>query len=222
MSTIDIASPVLRAENVVLARDGKRFAKLPDLCLTRRQTVALVGPSGCGKTTALLALAGVRKPVEGRIEIDGVDVWKLRRSSRDGFRGRRIGLVFQSFHLVDALTVGQNVWLAAQCADFPLQEPNRLEKLLTQLGLAELRNRRVDHISHGQAQRVAVARALLNHPAVVLADEPTSALDDGNTAELMSLLAESARQSDAALVVATHDRRVLNAVETVVEMKTLP
>jgi len=222
MSTTGKQSPVLLAENVVLARGGKRFARLPDLSLSPRQTVALVGPSGCGKTTALLALAGVTRPSEGRIEIDGVDVWKLARSGRDGFRGRRIGLVFQSFHLVDALSVAQNVRLAAQCAGHPLREPNRLEKLLAQLDLSALRDRRVDRISHGQAQRVAVARALLNRPAVVLADEPTSALDDANTAELMSLLAQSAAQSDAALVVATHDRRVLDAVETVVEMQALP
>lgn len=222
MSTTGTASPVLLAENVVLTRGGKRFARLPNLCLSRKQTVALVGPSGCGKTTALLALAGVTKPSEGRIEIDGVDLWKLGRSGRDGFRGRRIGLVFQSFHLVDALSVAQNIRLAAQCAGHPLREPGRLEKLLAQLDLSALRNRRVDRISHGQAQRVAVARALLNRPAIVLADEPTSALDDANTAELMALLTESASQSDAALVIATHDRRVLDAVQTVVEMQALP
>lgn len=219
MSDNSVLVPALATEGVVLARDGRPFARLPDLCVNAGRSVAVVGPSGCGKTTALLALAGVRKPAEGSIAIDGIDPWTMTRHGRDGFRGRRIGLVFQSFHLVDALSVGANVWLAAQCAGHPLHEPDRLEKLLDHLGLAELRHRRADRISHGQAQRVAVARALLNRPAVMLADEPTSALDDANTKSLMALLTQSAISEKAALVVASHDRRVLDCVDSVVEME---
>ena len=199
----------LTASNVVVARGGKPFARLPDLCVAAGQSVAVVGPSGCGKTTALMALAGIRAPESGKIEIDGTDPWTLGRGGRDGFRGRRIGLVFQSFHLVDALSVRANVWLAAQCAHYPHSDAGRLDSLLERLGIASVSANRADRISHGQAQRTAIARALLNRPAVVLADEPTSALDDANTDTIMSLLIESAVSESAALVVATHDRRLI-------------
>jgi putative ABC transport system ATP-binding protein len=221
MQQNDSLQTVLTTRDVVLARNGKRFAQLPDLDVAGRQSVAIVGPSGCGKTTALMALAGIRAPAGGSISIEGTDPWKLGRRARDGFRGRRIGLVFQSFHLVDALSVGANVWLAAQCAGQPLDESGRLDILLDRLGLASIKTNRADRISHGQAQRTAIARAILNRPAIVLADEPTSALDDANTDSIMALLAECAFSENAALVVATHDRRVLGAVDKVVEMETL-
>jgi len=218
MNQVPTDDTALIASGVVLARDGVPFAALPNLVLAKGETVALTGASGSGKTTALLALAGVRAPHAGHIAIDGTELWSLGRGARDGFRGRRIGLVFQSFHLVDALSVAANVWLAAQCARYPVQEPGRLDMLLARLDLSKVKHRRADRISHGQAQRVAVARALLNKPAVVLADEPTSALDDENAAALLKLLETAARSNDAALVIATHDRRVLNGVDKVVTM----
>jgi len=213
---------VLGTRSVVLERGGKQFARLPDLRIAEGQSVAIVGPSGCGKTTALMALAGIRAPQHGTIEIEGTALWTLGPGGRDGFRGRRIGLVFQSFHLIDALSVRANIWMAAQCAGYPVDDHKRLANLIERLGLAAIQSRRADRISHGQAQRTAIARALLNRPAVILADEPTSALDDANTEMLMALLVESAVAENAALVVTTHDRRVLGAVDTVVEMEALP
>jgi putative ABC transport system ATP-binding protein len=191
---------------------------LPDLEVGAGETLAIVGASGSGKTTALMALAGIRAPAQGDIAIESTDVWKLGRHERDRFRGRRIGLVFQSFHLIDALAVGANLTLAARCAGLR-PDAERLDHLLDKLGIADLRTKRADRISHGQAQRVAVARALFNKPAVVLADEPTSALDDGATASLLALLKEAAASEGAGLVVATHDRRVLESVDRAVEME---
>lgn len=221
MNSNPARTPALATKGVILARDGKSFARLPDLDVRGGQSVAVVGPSGCGKTTALMAIAGIRPPQSGAISIEGTDPWKLRRRARDGFRGRRIGLVFQSFHLVDALSVRANIWLAAQCAGYPHHETGRLETLLDRLGLTSVKLSRADRISHGQAQRAAIARALLNQPAVILADEPTSALDDANTETIMALLTECAVSENAALIVATHDRRVLDAVDQVVEMERL-
>jgi putative ABC transport system ATP-binding protein len=218
MDSESTVTPALTTSGITLSRGAAPFAALPDLAIAKGETIALTGASGTGKTTALMALAGIRAPHAGRVEINGTDLWQLGRSARDGFRGRRIGLVFQSFHLVDALTVAANVWLAAQCAGYPLHENDRLDQLLGRLRLLPVRNRRADRISHGQAQRVAVARALVNRPVVVLADEPTSALDDDNAAALMTLLGHAAQLEGAALVVATHDRRVLGTVDRVVEM----
>lgn len=219
MNEVPVPGPNLALVGLVLARDGRTFARVPDFELAAGASLALVGASGSGKSTALMAIAGVRPPQQGSIKIEGSDPWSLRRRARDRFRGRRIGLVFQSFHLVDALSVRANVWLAAQCAGYPEHESDRMDRLLDRLGLSDIRHRRADRISHGQAQRVAVARALLNRPAVILADEPTSALDDANAEALIKLLTNSARLEKAALVVATHDRRVLTVVDRVAQME---
>jgi len=212
------AQPVLTTRGVVLARSGRRIASLPDLAVAPGQAVALLGPSGSGKSTALMALAGIRAPDSGDIEVGGIRLWALPSAARDRFRGHRIGLVFQSFHLIDALSVAANVAIAMRCAGLS-PDHGRVDSLLQGLQLAALARRRADRISHGQAQRVAMARALVNRPAVVLADEPTSALDDAATAELLALLRQSARAEGAGLLIATHDRRVIAAVDQVVEMK---
>lgn len=212
------SAEVLAASGVVLARAARSFARLPDVVVRAGKSLAIVGPSGSGKTTALMALGGVRPPESGTVLIEQTDLWKLGRGARDRLRGRRIGFVFQSFHLVDALNVANNLKLAARCAGLR-PEGVRVDTLLSRLGLAELRGRRADRVSHGQAQRIAVARALFNRPAVVLADEPTSALDDANAAGLLALLKETAAEESAGLVIATHDRRVLDAVDDVVEME---
>lgn len=211
-------APALSTRGVTLMRGGRVFAALPDLSVARGRSVALLGASGSGKTTALLALAGIRAPAGGEILVEDRAIWSLSSAERDRFRGRHIGLVFQSFHIVEALSVGDNLALAARCAGLP-RDPARVTRLLQRLGIADLRRRRADRLSHGQAQRVAVARALHNGPAVILADEPTSALDDANARNLLALLRESAVEEKAALVVVTHDRRVIDAVDAVVEMR---
>jgi putative ABC transport system ATP-binding protein len=221
MASTGPSASVLTTQAVMLARDGRAFAKLPDLALAPGQSVAIVGPSGCGKTTALLALAAIRGPKSGDINIDGVAPWSLSRSGRDAFRGRRIGLVFQSFHLVDALSVAANIRLGQQCAGKANREPHRIDALMARLGLESVAKQRADRISHGQAQRVAVARALVNRPVVVLADEPTSALDDANAHALLALLKEQSASDGASFVVATHDRRILGEVDHVAEMEPI-
>jgi putative ABC transport system ATP-binding protein len=213
-------APILATEGVALSRGGKAVADLPDLAVHAGEVVAILGPSGAGKSTALLALAGIRPPDKGTIDVAGTLLWSLSNAGRDRFRASRIGLVFQSFHLIDALDVATNITLAASCAGHPVK-PARLADLLDRLNIAELRRRRVDLISHGQAQRVAVARALYNKPALVLADEPTSALDDAATTMLLGLLRESAANDGAALVIATHDRRVIEQVDRVIELSAM-
>jgi putative ABC transport system ATP-binding protein len=212
---------LLQTSDVRLARGDTFSIGLPDLALKAGEAVAVIGPSGCGKTTALMALAGIRPPESGVIAIDGINPWDLPSGARDRFCGRRIGLVFQSFHLVDALSVAANILLAAIGAGSALQTAERLKHLASKLDISEILSQRADRISYGQAQRVAIARALMNKPAVLLADEPTSALDDGHTESLLALLLQMAKAEAAALVIATHDRRVLSVVNSVVELQVL-
>ena len=212
------ASIVLSTRGMTLERGGRTIAAMPDLNLARGQSVALLGASGSGKTTALLAMAGLRAPASGDVVIQDVALWRLSSSGRGRFRGRNVGLVFQSFHIIDAVSVGANLDLAARCAGLR-PDPARLDLLLQRLGLAELRDRRADRLSQGQIQRVAIARALVNRPAIVLADEPTSALDDDNAGAMLALLREATASEGAALVIATHDRRVIDAVDGTVDMR---
>ena len=204
----------LSVQALRLARDS-RVIEMPDCSIDAGQMVGLVGPSGSGKTTALMALSLMHRPSGGKVLIDGFEPWSLGRRARDRFRGRHIGLVFQSFHLVNALDVRSNIALAARCANKPLDR-RWLDQLLAQIGLTDIAARRTDRISHGQAQRVAVARALLNRPSVILADEPTSALDDRNAEALLALLKASAASAQAALLIASHDRRVLDKLDHVI------
>lgn len=213
-----MGNPCISVSDLVLTRGGKAFACLPDFSLEPGQIVGLTGASGSGKTTALMALAGIRAPLGGAIVIDGVDPWSLSNAKRDRFRGRKIGLVFQTFHLVDAVSVEANLSLAASCAGMAVDR-DRIQSLLERLQIADLRHRLPGALSQGQAQRVAVARALVNQPAVIIADEPTSALDDANTHALLGLLIEAATESQAALVIATHDRRVMDAVDQTLAME---
>ncbi len=201
--------------NALRVARGNRIIDIPDFGVTAGQTVALVGPSGSGKTSALMAISLMHRPFSGKIMIEGSDPWSLNLQARDRFRGRHIGLIFQSFHLVDALDVRDNVALAARCVGQSIDNA-RLDSLLAQLGLAEIATQRADRISHGQAQRVAVARALFNQPSTILADEPTSALDDRNANMLLTLLKSSAKAAARALVITSHDRRVLDQVDTIV------
>ncbi len=198
-------------------RRGDRSILCPDIRLTAGQSLALCGPSGIGKTSLLLAVLGVLRPESGRIFLGDQSLWALKDEGRARLRGREIGYVFASFHLIDALSVMDNLQLARACADLPA-DYSRAQRLLDQLALSELSSRRVDRLSQGQMQRVALARALMNRPKLLLCDEPTAALDDESAESLISLLTRTARDEGAALLVATHDHRVRHVLDHVLEL----
>ena len=183
----------------VLALDGWQVPAGAD-CI-------VLGPSGAGKTTLLHILAGLTAPSEGSVEVEGQVLTALPPAALDRFRARRIGFVPQRLHLIGAITVADNLRLARRLAGLPRNDDAALG-LLDRLGIADLAGRRPAALSQGQAQRAAVARALVNAPALLLADEPTAALDEENAAAVIDLLQESARASQAALVIASHDRRI--------------
>ena len=189
-----------------------RYAGTPVLRIDAWQAQAgehwlLAGPSGSGKTTALHILAGLTTPTVGRVVVGGTDLATIQGSARDRWRGRCVGLVPQRLHLVGALDVRANLLLAQFLAGLP-QDRARVDELLAAVGVGELAHRYPRALSQGQAQRVAVARAVVNRPALVLADEPTANLDDAHVAATLDLLQRQARATGATLVVASHDARV--------------
>ncbi|WP_445678542.1 ABC transporter ATP-binding protein [Radicibacter daui] len=195
-----------------MKRPGGPTLSFPDLVIRSGERILLTGASGAGKTTLLSMLTGLLAPQEGAVLLDGQDFYTLGSGARDRLRGRRFGFVFQTLHLLPSLTLRQNIALAANMAGLPVDEA-RLDGLLATLGLAGKAARRPDALSQGEQQRAAIARAVLNRPAIIVADEPTSALDDANAGAVMQLLLDQAEETGAALLVATHDSRILSLGE---------
>ena len=187
---------------------GRTVLEVPSWRVGAGEHCLVVGPSGSGKSTLLHLLAGLAEPREGRIRVAGRDLAGLSPAVRDRFRGRSIGVLLQSFHLLDSLSVFDNVRLARHLAGLPEDRPH-CRGVLEDLGVAALAGARPSTLSHGQAQRVALARAVVNRPAVILADEPTSSLDDESCARVAALVEEQAAGQGATLIVATHDSRLL-------------
>ena len=198
---------MIEAENLRLGYGGTEVLSLPKLHIAQGEQQLILGPSGSGKTTLLHALAGLIPPRDGTLLVAGQDMGRLSESARDHFRGKHIGLVFQSFHLLPGLSVWQNLHLGSYLTSLK-QDAARATMLLESLGIASLRNRLPSALSQGQAQRVALARALLHRPKILLADEPTSSLDDASCTAVVELLMRTAKEAGVTLVVSTHDARL--------------
>ncbi len=177
----------------------------------------MLGPSGSGKTTALHVLAGILRPTSGQVTVANQDLTALSPSALDRFRGKNIGIVLQRLHLIDSLTVLNNLLLAQYMAG-ETQDAARVREVLASLDLGDKANARPHELSHGQAQRVAVARAVVNKPKLLLADEPTSNLDDARCFQVLDLLLAQAKVCSATLVIATHDQRIKSRVPNQYEL----
>ncbi|MFB6562160.1 ABC transporter ATP-binding protein [Streptomyces sp. NPDC056400] len=200
------------ARQVVVRLDGvhKEYGDakaLDGLSLEIRagDAVAVMGPSGCGKSTLLNMVAGLDRPTSGTVEVKGQDLGGLNETGLALFRRRHIGMIFQFFNLIDDLPVLDNVALAAQLTGAPARQARRRAlELLDELGVADRRNTYPAALSGGERQRVAVARALMNRPALLLADEPTGALDSRSGEQVMDLLIDL-NQIGQTLLIVTHD-----------------
>jgi ABC-type lipoprotein export system ATPase subunit len=200
---------VIRVEAVRVEQGGQRFLAPTSFRLGAGRSLALTGPSGSGKTTLIRCLAGALKPTAGSVWVDGCEVSALSRDAAAAFRRRRIGIVHQDPFLMDELTVAENVALPLVFAG--VRRASALagaEALLAEVDMAGAGARMPLGLSRGEAQRVAVARALAGDPAVVLADEPTASLDAANASHIAGLLVGRCRGARTALVLATHDMGV--------------
>jgi putative ABC transport system ATP-binding protein len=204
--------------------DSDFALQLPGLSIKAGEHTAIIGPSGCGKTTLLQLFSGVLLPDHGEMEVAGVQVSGLEDAARRNFRIRQLGMVFQSFELLDYLSVIDNILLPLRIAAGISVTPElrqRAMHLAEQVGIESKLNRHPGQLSQGERQRVAVCRALLLKPPLLLADEPTGNLDSSNKFLVLDLLLEHARMHDATLVAVTHDSELLGRFEQVLNFREL-
>lgn len=197
---------MIESRDIAFHYDPAHPLQIPDIALQEGEELLILGKSGSGKTTVLNILGGLVKPLKGRVEIGGTDIYQLKNARLDKFRGTHIGIVFQKPHLLTPLTVGENLAIAQYFSG----ETNgaAIDKVLKDLGISHKKDVKVNTLSEGEAQRVSIARAMVNGPQLILADEPTASLDDENAEAVIQLLKEQTHKLRAALVVVTHDQRV--------------
>ena len=191
-----------------------------DLHIDKGEVVSIVGPSGAGKTTLLQIIGTLDKPDSGRIIIDGTDVRELNSRKLSEFRNRRIGFVFQFHQLLPEFTAVENVMIPALISGASKGEAKkRAMELLDFMGLSERAGHKPSELSGGENQRVAVARALVNRPAVILADEPSGSLDSKNKAELHQLFFDLRDKTGQTFVIVTHDENLANITDRTIKLK---
>ncbi len=189
-----------------------------DLVVPARQVVAITGPSGSGKSTLLGLIAGLDSPSTGQISIDGTDITSLGEDALARLRGKRIGFVFQFFHLLPSLTALENVLIPMEIAGVSGAR-TRAAALLAEVGLSERGHHYPSQLSGGEQQRVAIARALANDPPLLLADEPTGNLDSTTGRHVIELLLEINRSRGTTLVLVTHDPELAAVADASIALK---
>jgi len=189
------------------------------LAVERGEAIGLVGPSGSGKSTLLMTMAGLERPDSGTVRIDGQDLAPLDEDDLARFRGRRVGIVFQSFHLLPTMTALENVAVPLELAGAP-DAFSRAAAELTNVGLGERLSHFPAQLSGGEQQRVALARALAPDPAILVADEPTGNLDDTTGRQIIDLMFALKRERGASLVLVTHDAGLAARCDRTVAMRS--
>lgn len=199
-------------ESAVRALDDISFS------VQKGEFVAIIGPSGSGKSTLLHMLGGVDRPTSGKVLVEGTDMYNLDETQLAIFRRRQIGLIYQFFNLIPVLTVEENITLPL-LLDNQKVDQKQLDGLVKTLNLQHRLNHLPNQLSGGQQQRVSIGRALISHPAIMLADEPTGNLDSKNSSEIIDLLQMLNKTYRQTLIVITHDERIALQADRIISIE---
>ena len=211
---------MIRTEGITKSFGNLRVLKGIDLSINEGEVVAIVGPSGAGKTTLLQIIGTLEAPDSGRLLINGTDTGKLNDKELAAFRNKNIGFVFQIHQLLPEFTALENVMIPALIArEKPSAAEERAKEILDFLKLSDRMTHKPAELSGGEKQRVAVARALINHPSVILADEPSGSLDTKNKEELHALFFELRDRMRQTFVIVTHDERLAADTDRVIHIQ---
>lgn len=211
---------MIKVRNITKSFGDLQVLKGIDLDIAKGEVVSIVGPSGAGKTTLLQIMGTLDKADGGTIEIDGVDVSHLSQKELSRFRNQKIGFVFQFHQLLPEFTALENIMIPAFIAGTGKNEARkRAEELLSFMGLSNRASHKPNELSGGEKQRVAVARALMNHPAVIMADEPSGSLDSKNKEELHRLFFDLREKMGQTFVIVTHDEGLATLSDRVIHLK---
>lgn len=193
---------------------------IPEFVVEAGEQVVIIGESGCGKTTMLHIIAGISRPDDGQVRIDGWDITLLSEAECDRFRAEHLGYVFQTFNLLPGFSALENVMLGMTFGK-GRHEPARAKHLLERVGLGHRMTHKPSQLSVGEQQRVSVARAMANRPSLILADEPTANVDSSNQQQIIDLLREACAEEDVALVMVTHSPEVARQFSRVVPLEDI-
>lgn len=211
---------MIQATNIHKSFDELEVLKGVNLNVKAGEIVSIVGPSGAGKTTLLQILGTLDKPNKGIVEVDGQDVGNMNEQQQAAFRNRQIGFIFQFHQLLPEFTALENVMIPALIANQNNKKAKlKAEELLHYLQLSDRLEHKPSELSGGEKQRVAVARALINDPKIILADEPSGSLDSKNKEELHKLLFDLRKKFGLSIVIVTHDKELAALSDRIIEMK---
>lgn len=210
---------MIHLEGITKSFGSLQVLKGIDLEITKGEVVSIVGPSGAGKTTLLQIMGTLDSPDAGMINIDGTNVSRMKEKELSAFRNKHIGFVFQFHQLLPEFTALENVMIPAFIAGVPTKEASmRAMEILDFMGLKERASHKPNELSGGEKQRVAVARALINQPAVILADEPSGSLDSHNKEELHQLFFDLRNRFGQTFVIVTHDEALAKITDRTIHM----
>ena len=208
---------MIKSLNISHQYSNEQVLTFPDISLNQGDAVLIIGESGCGKSTLLHILSGLLAPTNGDVLLKNQNIYSLNSGKLDSFRGGNIGIVFQVPHFVNSFSVEDNLLLTQKLAGNKKNNA-RVVQVLEAVQMLHKLKARVFELSQGEKQRVSIARALINSPNIIFADEPTSALDDKSCSSVISLLKSSAKAENAALVIVTHDQRLKEAFNQIIEL----
>ena len=213
---------ILRVENLtkIYGKNETRVVALDNVSFSvnKGEFVAIVGASGSGKSTLLHLIGGVDRPTHGKVYIDNNDIYSLNDGKLSIFRRRQIGLIYQFYNLIPILNVEENITLPLDL-DGRKIDKHELDTLISHLGLQSRKNYLPNSLSGGQQQRCSIGRALITHPAIILADEPTGNLDSKSSLEVVSLLKKSNREYKQTIIMITHDLDIASSADRIIKIE---